>query len=90
MNKTNIRSSILLMLSNFLEGIYIVYMYIFFKTSFCIHHSYEKLFTNYNNLLKHPINKFEYSNKIYTLGKIVSIIFLFWFIFRTIHWKKLH
>ena len=62
-----------------LEGIYIFYMFVLFKTSYSINHPFEK---DWNiSMLKHPISS-TYESKICPLGKITGVFLLLWFIFR--------
>ena len=67
-----------------LEAAYIYYMYNIFKTKYSIHHPIEYLINNQNMIefIKHPINSGNYENKICLLGKYVSILLVFWIIFR--------
>ena len=64
-----------------LQGLYIAYMYNFFKTTKSIHHPFEYLVDGHN-FIKHPVNTGLYENKICPIGNIVSFILLIWFIFR--------
>lgn len=71
------------LLYSLMEGIYILYMFNFFKTTWSIHHPLEMLFQN-NNYLQHPISSGEYENKICKLGNLTGMFLFFWFILR---WK---
>tara|TARA_E500000178_G_C17005305_1_gene747801 strand:+ start:1103 stop:1477 length:375 start_codon:yes stop_codon:yes gene_type:complete len=59
--------------TSIIEAIYIVYMYIFFKTKYSMHNSFEKYLTN-NELWRHPIYTGKYENKICRIGTYASII----------------
>tara|TARA_B100000401_G_C52800048_1_gene718044 strand:- start:1200 stop:1577 length:378 start_codon:yes stop_codon:yes gene_type:complete len=64
-----------------IEAIYIVYMYIFFKTTYSIHSPLE-YYLSKNELWKHPINTGKYQNKICKIGSYASIIIAFLFVLR--------
>lgn len=64
-----------------LESIYIIYILIFFKTYYSIHHPFEILIQNKTNkikLLQHPIYSTRYESKICNLGKIVGVLLVLW------------
>ena len=66
-------------LLSILEGIYIYYMYNFFKTKYSFNFPYE---INWNlNFLKHS-KMDKYQSKICPLGNLVGILLLLWFCFR--------
>ena len=67
---------------SYIEAIYFVYMFIFFKTRYSIHHPFEKDITNLYDFIKHPIGSYRYENKVCVLGKIVSILFSIWLLLR--------
>lgn len=71
------------LLYSLIEGIYIFYMFNFFKTSVSIHHPLEILLEG-NTYLQHPIETGNYENKICKLGNLAGIFLLSWFLFR---WK---
>lgn len=71
------------LLYSLIEGIYIIYMFNFFKTKWSIHHPLELLLEG-NTYLQHPINTGDYENKICGLGNLVGFLLLIWFLFR---WK---
>ena len=71
------------LLYSLIEGIYIVYMFNFFKTKWSIHHPLEILLEG-NTYLQHPINTGDYENKICGLGNLSGFLLLIWFLFR---WK---
>ena len=56
-----------------IEAMYILYMYIFFKTKYSIHNPFERYLNN-SELWKHPINTGKYQNKICKIGSYASII----------------
>lgn len=64
-----------------LEGVYLMYMYIFFKTTYSIHHPFEYMVVK-TDLWKHPINTGSYENKICNFGKYMSVIGAILFIYR--------
>ena len=55
------------------EAVYLVYMYIYYKTSYSIHHPFEYMVVE-SDLWKHPINTGAYENKICELGSYASIV----------------
>lgn len=65
-----------------LEGIYIVYMFNYFKTKYGFNHPFEYLLIKDKKLLKHPINTGIYENKICKLGNHYSYLLFFWLIIR--------
>ena len=65
---------------SFLLGLYIFYMFNYFKTEYSIHHPYEYVFSS--KLLKHPIKTGRYESKICLLGNYVGIFLLFWYLIR--------
>ena len=71
------------LLYSLIEGIYIVYMFNFFKTKWSIHHPLEILLEG-NTYLQHPVNTGDYENKICDLGNLAGFLLLIWFLFR---WK---
>ena len=80
-----------LIVLSIIEGLYLVYMYIFFETTTVIHHPLERVLTQGVSFLKHPIGTTERSNQICMLGSIASILFLFWFVIRCLFtWNHVH
>ena len=67
--------------TSIIEAIYIVYMYIFFRTEYSIHNPLEKYLTN-NELWRHPIYTGKYENKICKIGSYASIIISVLFVIR--------
>ena len=64
-----------------IKGLYIIYMFNYFKTSCSIHHPWEKIVTgDISNWFEHPINTGKYQNKICTLGNVVGFLLAIWFI----------
>ena len=72
-------------LTKFLESWYIIYILIYFKTSYSIHHPFEVLLQqniSINNYLKHPIyNTGLYENKVCFLGHILAVGLVLWILF---------
>ena len=67
-------------ISSIILGIYIFYMFNYFKTTYSIHHPFEYLFSS--RLLKHPIKTGRYESKICLLGNYVGIFLLIWYAIR--------
>ena len=60
------------------EILYIIYIFLFFKTKYSIHHPYELYLTHYNDNLLHPINSGLYESKICPFGKkIIWLLIIF-------------
>ena len=60
------------------EAIYIIYIFIFFKTKYSLHHPLEAYLTGYHESLLHPIDTGNYESKICPFGKqIIWLLFLF-------------
>ena len=55
------------------EAVYLVYMYVYFKTTYSIHHPFEYMVVQ-SDLWKHTINTGVYENKICELGTYASIV----------------
>jgi hypothetical protein len=73
-------------ISSLIMGLYIFYMFNYFKTTYSIHHPFEYLFSS--KLLKHPIRTGKYESKICLLGNYVGMFLLVWYCLRdTIHNK---
>ena len=72
-------------ISTFILTVYILYILIFFKTSFSIHHPLEVVLQNRSlgNFLSHPISTGKYESKICPFGKLIAGIFAIWLIYRT-------
>lgn len=69
------------LLLQFVKGLYIIYMFNYFKTSYSIHHPWERLFTgNISNWLQHPIHSGQYENKICPFGKNAAFVIFLWFL----------
>ena len=69
-----------------LEGLYLIYMYVFFKTVYSIHHPFEYMIVK-NDLWKHPINTGQYENKICKIGTYASILGALLFLYRGIGYE---
>jgi len=67
-------------ISSLMQGLYIYYMFNFFKTTYSINHPFEMIFNN--NYLKHPIKTGKYESKICPFGNHVGLFLLVWFIIR--------
>ena len=68
------------------EGLYILYMFNFFKTTLSFHHPFEKLLTNdISTYLAHPIHSSRYENKICKFGHFIGVILFLLFIIRGIY-----
>ena len=65
-----------------IEGLYILFMFNYFKTNYDINNPFEYIFTGNTYFLKHPISTGNYENKICPLGNLVGFLLLFWFIIR--------
>ena len=73
-------------LISIIEGLYVLYMFNFFKTRFSIHHPYEKLLTgDISNYLSHPIHSGRYENKICRFGNTIGYILGSALVFRGIY-----
>jgi hypothetical protein len=73
-------------LISIIEGLYVFYMFNYFKTSLSFHHPFEKMLTSdISTYLKHPIHSGNYENKICKFGHIVGGLICFLFIFRGIY-----
>ena len=62
-----------------LEAVYILYMFIFFKTKYSFHSFLE--FDHVSDYLIHPSHSKIYNNKICKFGKHVAIILALWILF---------
>ena len=63
-----------MLLISIIEIIYIIYMFIFFKTYITINHPWEYCIVgNLGKFFEHPIRTIKYSNKICQFGKIIII-----------------
>lgn len=67
-------------ISSVIMGLYIFYMFNYFKTSHSIHHPFEYIFSS--KLLKHPIKTGKYESKICLLGNYVGAFLLMWYLIR--------
>lgn len=65
-----------------IESIYLIYMFILFKTQYSIHHPYEHTLTGFNSFIKHPIKTRKYENKICMLGKVSAFLLSLWILLR--------
>lgn len=65
-----------------IESVYILYMFILFRTTLSIHHPLESLFTSRVSWLQHPILYGEKSNKICLFGKWIAVLLSIWFMIR--------
>ena len=65
------------------QGIYLIYMYNYFKTKLYFHHPIELFLQNKNIIdwFKHPISDDNYNNNICPFGNLMSFILAFWIIF---------
>ena len=63
------------------EGIYICFMFNYFKTKYSFNHPLESIITQNYNFIKHPINSGNYESKICPLGHLVGWILPIWMIF---------
>ena len=64
------------------EGIYISFMFNYFKTKYSFNHPLESIITQNYNFIKHPINSGNYESKICPLGNLAGYLLLIWFILR--------
>ena len=64
---------------------YLTYMFYFFKTTFEIHHPFEKSVVSISDYLKHPIHTGNYESKICVFGKYAMIILIGYLGFRLIY-----
>jgi hypothetical protein len=68
-------------IEHYIKGLYIIYMFNYFKTTYSLHHPWEQLFTgNISNWLQHPIKSGQYENKICPFGNIAAFAIAIWFI----------
>lgn len=74
-------------LISIIEAMYIVYMYIFFKTTYSIHNPFEYYLSN-NELWSHPINTGKYQNKICRIGSYASFFLAILFVLRQFKCNK--
>ena len=74
----------MLLLISFIEIIYAIYMYHFFKTTYSCQNIFNQQFlsNNINNFFKHSIEKNIYESKICPFGKLFSILFSIYIIVR--------
>lgn len=75
-----------------LKGLYIIYMFNYFKTSCSIHNPFEQIVTGYiSDWFKHPINTVTYQSKICPLGNVVGFLLAAWFlVYYRIQCENLH
>lgn len=60
------------------EAFFTIYMFIFFKTKYSLHHPLEIYLTGYHQSFLHPINTGTYESKICPFGKnIIWLLFIF-------------
>ena len=72
-----------LLILTIIEIIYVYFMLNFFKTTYSIHHPLEFILINkFPDFLKHPISKYDYSNKICPFGHFASNILVIYLIIR--------
>ena len=71
-----------------LEGLYIIYMFNYFKTTKSIHHPFEIYMIGLNKYLKHPIYSGKYENKICNFGKDISWYIALYLILRHVFLKN--
>jgi len=67
---------------SFIEAIYVIYMFNFFKTTIEFHHPFEIFLTSFSKYVKHPIKTGIYQNKICNFGNDISYILAAYIIFR--------
>lgn len=65
-----------LKIATLFEIAYLTYMFYFFKTTFEIHHPFEKSVVSISEYLKHPIHTGYYESKICLFGKQAIILLL--------------
>ena len=69
-----------------LISIYIIYILVYFKTSYSVYHPLEVILQNnlsVNSILKHPLyNTGLYENKVCGLGHIMAFLLAFWILNR--------
>tara|TARA_Y100001958_G_C21009148_1_gene389946 strand:+ start:326 stop:673 length:348 start_codon:yes stop_codon:yes gene_type:complete len=65
------------------EAFYILYMFLFFKTKYSIHHPLEIYVTGYHHSLLHPINTQNYESKICPFGKNIILLLFIFLIYRS-------
>ena len=64
-----------------IKSVYIIYILIFYKTTYSLHHPFEIAMQNKTTqitLLKHPVYSTHYENKICPLGKLVGVLLVIW------------
>lgn len=67
------------------EAFYILYMFLFFKTKYSIHHPLEVYITGYHQSLFHPINTQNYESKICPFGKNIIWLLILFLIYRSLY-----
>jgi len=71
--------------STFIEAIYVIFMWNFFKTKYSIHNIWEAPLMDAQNLpafFKHNVNTNIYESKICPLGNVSAYLIALWIIFR--------
>ena len=65
-------------------GIYLIYMLVFFKTRYSVHHPLEILLQNKSvaGFIRHPVSTGNLESKVCPLGKAVAWLFAGWLICR--------
>jgi hypothetical protein len=65
------------------ESLYLIYIIIFFKTKWSIHHPLEGyLLDDKPSWMQHPISSGRYENKICLLGHWTAILLVIWIVIR--------
>lgn len=65
------------------ESLYLIYIIIFFKTKWSIHHPLEGyLLDDKPSWIQHPISSGRYENKICLLGHWTAILLVIWIVIR--------
>lgn len=67
------------------EAIYILFMFLYFKTKYSIHHPFEICVTGYHQSLLHPINTGNYESKICPFGRNIIWLLFGFLIYRTFY-----